>query len=83
MASMSPGRLFPARSMPRLGVAVKALRRERGLTQAELAAAAEVSRRWVSEVEGGLRESVELARLLRVLDVLDASLMIRDDKAGS
>ncbi len=38
---------------------------------------------WVSEVESGSRESVERARLLRVLDTLDASVMIRDDKAGS
>lgn len=73
--------MLPARSLPRLGASIKTLRQERGMTQAQLAAAADVSRRWVGEVEAGSRDGVELARVLRVLDVLDASLMVRDDKA--
>lgn len=80
MSSVARDRLFPARSLPRLGAAIKALRLEKGMTQADLAAAADVSRRWVIEVEGGARGSVELARLLRVLDALEASLMVRDDR---
>jgi HTH-type transcriptional regulator / antitoxin HipB len=73
--------MLPARSLPRLGAAIKALRLERGMTQARLAQAAEVSRRWVGEVEAGSRVSADLARVLRVLDVLDAPLMVRDDRA--
>jgi transcriptional regulator with XRE-family HTH domain len=73
--------MLPARSLPRLGAAIKTLRLERCLTQAQLADASDVSRRWVSEVEAGTRDSVELARVLRVLGTLDASLMVRDDKA--
>lgn len=79
---MPQERLLPARSLPRLGAAIRALRHERGLTQAELAARADVSRRWVVEVEAGAREGVELARVLRVLDALEASLMVRDDRSG-
>lgn len=75
--------MLPARSLPRLGAAIKALRLDRDMTQAELAEAADVSRRWVGEVEAGSRAGVELARVLRVLDALDASLMVRDDRAQS
>lgn len=80
---MSQDRLLPARSLPRLGAAIRGLRHERGLTQAALAARADVSRRWVVEVEAGAREGVELARVLRVLDALEASLMVRDDRSRS
>lgn len=73
--------MLSARSLPRLGAAIKTLRLERGMTQAELAAVADVSRRWIGEVEAGSRAGVELARVLRVLDALDASLMVRDDRA--
>ena len=77
---MSSDRILPARSLPRLGAAIKTLRLERGMTQAQLAESADVSRRWVSEVEAGIRTGVELARVLRVLGALDASLMVRDDR---
>ncbi|MCR6705673.1 MULTISPECIES: helix-turn-helix transcriptional regulator [unclassified Cellulomonas] len=72
-------RTLPARSLTRLGSAVRRLRNDRGLTQAQLAEAADVSRAWLIDVERGDRPGLELARLLRVLDALDASLMIRDD----
>lgn len=80
---MSTDRLLPARSLPRLGEAIKTLRLERGMTQAELALASDVSRRWLIDVESGTRAGIELARALRVLDVLDASLMVRDDRPAS
>lgn len=80
---MADARLLPARSLPLLGEAIKTLRLEQGLTQAELARAADVSRRWIGEVEAGARAGVELARALRVLDALGASLMVRDDRADS
>jgi hypothetical protein len=40
-----------------------------------------VSRQWVVTVEQGRTEGIELGRLMRVLDALDASLMVRDDHA--
>ena len=80
MAFVTTDRLLLARSLPRLGHAIKTLRLERGMTQVDLAHAADVSRRWVGEVEAGTRRSIELDRALRVLDVLDASLMVRDDR---
>ena len=53
----------------------------RHLTQAELAAAAGVSRQWIVAAESGTVEGLELARVMRVLDVLDASLWVHDDLA--
>lgn len=68
-----------ARTLVRIGTTVRALRLRRGRTQAEVAAAAGVSRQWLVGLESGPVEGVELGRLLRVLDVLDASVWIRDD----
>lgn len=71
--------ILNARSLPRLGAAVKRLRLDRGMTQAELAGAAGVSRQWLVGLERGKTTGLEVGRLLRVLDELDASLAIRDD----
>lgn len=70
-----------ARSLPRIGSAIRALRRRRHLSQAELAVAAGVSRQWIVAAESGTVEGLELARVMRVLDVLDASLWVHDDLA--
>ncbi len=75
--------LLNARSLPRLGGAVRRLRLERGLSQAELAQRTGVSRQWVIAVERGRTEGIELGRLLRVLDGLDASLTIRNDRPAT
>ncbi|WP_402467620.1 helix-turn-helix transcriptional regulator [Isoptericola aurantiacus] len=71
--------LLNARSLPRLGAAVRRLRLDRGMTQAELARRADVSRQWLVGLEGGKTPGLEVGRLMRVLDALDASLTIRDD----
>ncbi|NLF06094.1 MAG: helix-turn-helix transcriptional regulator [Actinomycetales bacterium] len=76
---ITAGRDYNARSLPRLAAAVRHLRLSRGLTQAQLATRAGVSRQWVSALENGRTEGVELARLMQVLDALDASLVVRDD----
>ncbi|WP_246012529.1 helix-turn-helix domain-containing protein [Myceligenerans xiligouense] len=68
-----------ARSLPRLGRSVRRLRLDRGLSQSELADRAGVSRQWVVGLERGQTEGLEVGRLMRVLDELDASLTIRDD----
>ncbi|WP_245866568.1 helix-turn-helix domain-containing protein [Serinibacter salmoneus] len=82
-AAPMPSRLLNARSLTRLGRAVGGLRRERGWTQAALAERAGVSRQWLNGLENGRIEGLEVGRLLRVLDTLGASLMIRDDARTS
>ncbi|MDZ4826179.1 MAG: helix-turn-helix domain-containing protein [Actinomycetota bacterium] len=57
------------RSPHNLAAAVRGQRQELRLTQAELAARAGVSRKWVSEFEAG-KPTAELASVLRVLDEL-------------
>ena len=57
------------RRCDQLGSAVRAVRRERGLTQAGAAALAGVSRKWLSDVENG-KSGAEVGLLLRLLDVL-------------
>jgi transcriptional regulator with XRE-family HTH domain len=74
--------MLNARSLTRLGTAVRSLRLDRGLSQADLAKAAGVSRQWVVNLERGNTEGLEVGRLMRVLDQLDASLTIRDDREG-
>lgn len=71
--------LLNARSLPRLGTAVAGMRKSRGMTQAELARAAGVSRQWLNGLENGRVPGLEVGRLMRLLDTLDASLMIRDE----
>ena len=79
---MDAGRTYPARSLTRLGQAVKALRRERGMTQADLAEAIGVSRQWIIGIEKGAKERAEIGLIMRTLDELDASLLVRDDSQG-
>lgn len=69
--------------LSRLGSAVRALRTERGWTIRELAAASEVSVRFVSDVEGGKGNVsvLTLARLARALGVPPASLL--DESAAA
>src|SRR5699024_9146779 len=71
--------LTNVRSLPRLGTAVRMLRMQRGLTQAELARLAEVSRQWLIKLEAGKTAGLEIGLVLHVLDALDASLIIRDE----
>lgn len=71
-----------ARSLTRLGAAVRRLRMERGLSQAGLAEAAGVSRQWIINLEQARTEGLEIGRLMKVLDELDASLAVRDHRGG-
>lgn len=70
-----------ARTLPQLGSAIRKLRTSRGLNQADLARAAGVSRQWVITIEQGRTSGMEIGLLMRVLDALDASLTLRDDRA--
>lgn len=56
-----------------LGLAVRQVRHDRGQTQAELAAAAGVSRRWLSDLEAG-KATAEFGLILRTLDALEVGL---------
>ncbi|MEW6581692.1 MAG: helix-turn-helix domain-containing protein [Actinomycetota bacterium] len=62
-------------SLHQLTTLIKARRAELGLTQAQLAERAGVSRWWVGGIEAG-RARAELALVLRVLDALELRLMI-------
>ena len=80
---MTTDKVLNARSLTRLGTAVRRLRLDRGLSQADLAEATDVSRQWIINLEQGRTEGLEVGRLMRVLDGLDASLAIRDDRGES
>lgn len=56
-----------------LGLAVRQARQDRGHTQAELAAAARVSRRWLSDLEAG-KTTAEFGLILRTLDAVGLGL---------
>lgn len=58
-----------------LGVAVRGRRIDLGLSQDDLAARAQVSRRWLSAFESG-KGSVELGMVLRVLAAVDLELHV-------
>jgi y4mF family transcriptional regulator len=59
-----------------LGWAIRDRRRALGFTQADLAAAAGVSRRWILDLEAG-RTTGQLSLILRVLAELDLVLDVR------
>jgi HTH-type transcriptional regulator/antitoxin HipB len=61
------------RSIRDVASAVRGRRTELGISQAQLADRAGVSRKWIYEFEGG-KPSAELGLLLRVLDALDLAL---------
>ncbi len=62
---------------------IRAQRRGRGWTQADLADRAQVSRRFVGELEAGQRTGAELGRVLAVLRALDVAISLVDDRRES
>ena len=67
---------FSVRNTVDLGAAVQAARHEAGLTQAELAERAGVSRSYLAQLERG-RSSRLLDLLLDLLRLLDLELVVR------
>lgn len=65
-----------------LGALVRQRRKEAGLSQAELAKAAAVGRRFVSELEGG-KPTVRLDRVLAILAVFGQTLSLAPLSAAS
>ena len=70
------------RSTHDLAVTVRGRRKDLGLSQADLAARAGVSRKWVYEFEAA-KPTVEVGRLLQVLDALDLELHLGARSPGS
>ncbi len=64
----------PIQTSKEFGAAVRQARKERGLSQVELAALAGVGRSWLSELENGKR-TVELGRALLVVSALDLEVI--------
>ena len=67
------------RTMRELGFALRAARRETGMTQLELAQRSGVSRRWLSAVENGKRSNVDSAAVFKVLEALGRAIAVRPD----
>ena len=75
--------LVSLRSAGEVGSALRAIRLRRGLTQAEVADAAGVSRKWVSNAEGG-KASADVGLVVAFLRALDYWMYFRrqPDRAG-
>ena len=68
------------RSLRDLAALARGRRRELGLSQAELAARARVSRQWVSAFESA-KATAEVGLVIRLLDALDLRLTVSDSGA--
>lgn len=64
-----------------LGLYVKDRRRRLGLTQVDLAASAQVSRRWLSDLEMG-KPTVEVGLVFKVLHALEVALDVTPIEYG-
>jgi HTH-type transcriptional regulator/antitoxin HipB len=65
------------RSIRDLAAVVRGRRKDLGLSQAELATRAGVSRKWIYQFEAG-KPTAELRLILRVLDALGLALDVAD-----
>jgi transcriptional regulator with XRE-family HTH domain len=66
-----------------LGAAIRTRRIAAHLSQAQLSARAGVSRRFVGELESGLRTGAELSRVLAVLKALDLAITLIENEPRS
>ncbi len=71
------------RTLADLAAAVRRTRKQRGLTQADLAKLAGVSRNWVISLESGTAGRAELGRTLDVLTALDLHLNLLPPTSGT
>jgi transcriptional regulator with XRE-family HTH domain len=60
-----------------LGKKIKTLRKEKGLSQQELASKAQISRATLSKLENGYVGSVSIAMLDNILSILDYEIDIK------
>jgi HTH-type transcriptional regulator/antitoxin HipB len=64
-----------------LGLDVRDRRRRLGMTQSDLGAAAQVSRRWLSDLEAG-KPTVEVGLVFKVLHALELTLEASPTETG-
>ncbi|WP_419553870.1 helix-turn-helix domain-containing protein [Candidatus Poriferisodalis sp.] len=74
---MPTRRLRPMRTVGQFGQEVRRLRESAGLTQAQLARQAGVSRRWIGRLERG-HTGAELDNIMRLTRALDLSLTFEE-----
>lgn len=67
-------------SLRDIAAIVRGRRRDLGLSQAQVAARARVSRQWVSGFEAG-KATAEIGLVIRLLDALDLRLAVTDGEA--
>lgn len=67
---------YQIRSTGAFGVAIRDLRKSKRLTQLELAKRANVSKKWISDVELG-RSSLRFTTVLKLLDALDVDVTLQ------
>lgn len=65
-----------------LALLIRDRRRQRGMTQADLAEAAGVSRRWLLNLESG-KPTAEIGLIFRTLDALGLSLEVHGEAGQS
>jgi transcriptional regulator with XRE-family HTH domain len=70
------------RTVVQLGAAVRQSRLDAGLTQAELAGRAGVSRRWLGMLENGQNRGAEFTKVARLLASLGRQLEVVDAPAA-
>ena len=61
---------------PQLGAAVRRLRRDRGLTQRQLADSADISTRWLVMFENGHNAGAEVSKIFDVLRALGMTVEV-------
>jgi HTH-type transcriptional regulator / antitoxin HipB len=70
--------MYPVDSIHAIAAAVRGRRLSLGLSQAQLADRARVSRQWISEFEAG-KQTAELGLVLRLIDALGLRLTLAED----
>ncbi len=65
----------PIRRPDQFGLALRSIRLHRGMTQADLAEKAQVTRKWLSQVENGKR-TAEIGLVCRVVSILGYEMQL-------
>jgi len=80
---MSPMKDLPLQTPEQLGAAIRLKRKEKGLTQSQLAGILGAERKWVINLESG-NSKAEIGLILRALEVLNLRTSLIDaDRPGT
>ena len=60
-----------------LGLAIRELRKSKGISQMDLAKKANISRQWIIEIEKG-KSTAEIGKVFRVVAALDVRIKLED-----